>query len=116
MTIEQMAVTFFWGFTGSAAVEVVMLNQFFQTEPFSLPDRYRRPAFWVVRFLLAVIGGGLALAYEIDKPLLAANIGAATPLIIKAFSEGLKPVVTQLPLEQARQPERSSAVTTGAQE
>jgi hypothetical protein len=38
-----------------------------------------------------LVGGCLALAYEIDKPLLAANIGAATPLIIKAFAEGLRP-------------------------
>jgi hypothetical protein len=32
-----------------------------------------------------------------SKPLLAANIGAATPLIIKAFAEGLRPVQSILP-------------------
>lgn len=54
-----------------------------------LPDRYWKTVFWVIRLLLAVIGGGLAVAYEIDKPLLAAHIGAATPIIIKAFSKGV---------------------------
>ena len=78
------------GFGGSAAVEIVMLHQLMQDDR-ELPERYHRLAFWVVRTLLAVVGGGLALAYDIDKPLLAANIGAATPLIIKAFSEGLRP-------------------------
>jgi hypothetical protein len=47
--------------------------------------------------LLAVVGGGLALAYDITKPLLAANIGAATPLIIKAFSEGIRPSIPPSP-------------------
>src|SRR5580704_15287127 len=89
MTTSQMLVTFLCGFGGSIASEIVVLYQFYQIEPFVLPERYGKPSFWVVRVLMAVVGGGLALAYEIDKPLLAANIGAATPLIIKAFSEGI---------------------------
>jgi hypothetical protein len=84
-------VTFLSGFGGSIAVEIVLLNQYLQEDRRRLPARYRSPLFWIVRLLLAVVGGGLALAYEIDKPLLAANIGAATPLIIRAFSEGIKP-------------------------
>jgi hypothetical protein len=96
VTLPPQLVTFLCGFGGSVAVEIVLLNQFMQDSA-TLPERYRKPLFWVVRLLLAVVGGGLALAYEIDKPLLAANIGAATPLIIKAFSEGIRPAVTQLP-------------------
>jgi hypothetical protein len=68
----------------------------FQDSP-KLPPRYKNPAFWLVRMLLAVVGGGLALAYDITKPLLAANIGAATPLIIKAFSEGVRPSIPPPP-------------------
>jgi hypothetical protein len=81
----------------------VMLYQFYQSEPFVLPERYRKVSFWIVRFLLAVIGGGLALAYGIDKPLLAANIGAATPLIIKAFAEGGRPPVPALENSKPRE-------------
>jgi hypothetical protein len=94
--VTPQIVTFLCGFGGSVAVEIVLLNQFMQTDS-ALPERYKKPAFWVVRILLAIVGGGLALAYEIDKPLLAANIGAATPLIIKAFSEGIRPTVGNVP-------------------
>ena len=90
--MTPQTVTFLWGFGGSIAGEVVLLNQFMQAGPGKLPGRYHKPLFWVLRILLAVLGGGLALAYEIHSPILAANIGAATPLIIKAFSEGIKPV------------------------
>jgi hypothetical protein len=85
---------FLCGFGGSIAVEVVVLYQHYHIEPLKLPERYKMIGFWIVRLFLAVVGGGLAMAYEIDKPLLAANIGAATPLIIKAFAEGLKPAIT----------------------
>jgi hypothetical protein len=35
---------------------------------------------------LAAVGGGLAVAYNIENPILAANIGAATPAIIMALT------------------------------
>lgn len=78
---------FLWGFGGSVAVEIVRLNQQFYIEPFKVHERYKKVVFWIVKFLLALVGGTLAIAYEIDKPLLAANIGAATPLIIQALSQ-----------------------------
>lgn len=81
---------FFWGFGGSIAVEIVTLINVFESEPLFIPDRYRRLSFWLVRTLLAVVAGGLAIAYDIQKPLLAANIGAATPLIIKALAQGVQ--------------------------
>jgi hypothetical protein len=90
--LSPAEITFLCGFGGSVAVEVVLLYQFMQDDEFSLPERYYRPIFWIVRTLLAIMAGGLALAYQIDKPLLAGNTGAATPLIIKAFSEGIRPV------------------------
>ncbi|MGE3336114.1 MAG: hypothetical protein AB7I36_20975 [Rhodospirillaceae bacterium] len=40
-----------------------------------------------MRLLLAVIGGGLAVAYEVQAPFVAVHIGAATPLIIRALTE-----------------------------
>jgi hypothetical protein len=77
---------FTWGFCGGAAAEVVMLNQYY-VRGRGLPKRYSRTGFWTVRVLLASIAGGLAVAYQIDKPLLAFNIGVATPLIIQAFAK-----------------------------
>jgi hypothetical protein len=83
--------TFFWGFTGSAAVEVLTLLGFYYSRPARLPRRYKKPGFWVTRFLLAVLAGALAVGYEIDQRILAFNIGAATPLIITFMARGLRP-------------------------
>jgi hypothetical protein len=79
---------FAWGFLGSMAVEVVTLFRLLQradTAP-ALPARYRSPLYWSVRVALAGVGGGLAVAYEIDNPILAANIGAATPAIVTTLT------------------------------
>ena len=83
--------TFLWGFGGSAAVEVLALVQVFYRDPIDVPERYKRVGFWIVRFLLAIMAGGLVVAYGIEKPLLAVNTGAATPLIIQALAQGLRP-------------------------
>ena len=83
--------TWFWGFLGSAAVELMSLVGFYASRRERLPRRYRKAGFWVTRFVLALIAGALAVAYEIDRPILAFNIGAATPLIITFMAKGLRP-------------------------
>ena len=82
--VEQFA----WGFLGSMAVEVVTLFRLLQRadEAYALPARYRSVLYWLVRVALAAVGGGLAVAYEIDNPILAANIGAATPAIVTTLT------------------------------
>lgn len=82
--------TFCWGFFGSFAVEVISIYHAYQNDQ-ELPRRYKLVGFWVVRVTVAIIAGGLAIGYDIHSPLLAANVGAATPLIIQAFGRGLKP-------------------------
>ncbi len=92
MTLPWYSI-FLCGFVGSCAVEVVTLYHAVSadaTDSFVLPSRYKSPVFWVIRLALALVAGGLAVAYEIDKPLLAINIGAATPLILQSLSQGLK--------------------------
>lgn len=79
--------TFLWGFSGSLADEIVSLHRQYILEA-RIPTRYRRFSYLIIRFFLAVVGGGLAVAYGIDdNPLLAASVGAATPVIIKALSK-----------------------------
>ncbi len=104
MSTGRMLSIFACGFIGSLSVELVLLLQHFQDD-MPLPRRYSRAGFWVVRVGLAVIAGGLALAYDIDKPVLALHLGAAAPLIIKAFSEGAR---EPLP-HGARTPQSGSA-------
>jgi len=81
---------FLWGFGGSIAVEVITLYQLLQSQD-ELPQRYRKIPFWIVRLALAMIGGALTVAYEIQKPLLALNIGASTPIIIQTLTQGFRP-------------------------
>jgi hypothetical protein len=77
---------FLWAAGGSLALEVIALNNHFKVEhPRALPAKYRSWVFWAVRVLLAVIGGGLAIAENASNPVLAISIGASTPAIMKAF-------------------------------
>ena len=55
-----------------------------------LPDRYRHPGFWLVRLVIAVFGGGVAVAYKVQNPVAALQIGASAPLIYKALAKGYK--------------------------
>jgi hypothetical protein len=79
-----------WGFLGSAAVELMNLLGFYTSRRGRLPIRYRKVGFWVTRFVLALVAGAVAVAYEIDQRILAFNIGAATPLIITFMAKGLR--------------------------
>ena len=47
-----------------------------------MPSIYSRPTFYIIQMLLAFVAGGLAVAYQINQPILAFNIGAVTKLII----------------------------------
>ena len=55
--------TFAAGFFGSAAVELVALDEIFRRSA-KLPDHYRRWVFWPVRIFIAGAGGALAVAYN----------------------------------------------------
>ena len=83
--------TFCWGFAGSAAVQVVYFVDYFDKRPTDISPCYYSAGYWILRFLLAVVAGGLAVAYEAPKPLVAMSVGASAPLILSALARGLKP-------------------------
>jgi hypothetical protein len=83
-------VIFTCGVLGSLGIELTSLLQVFHTEPIKMPERYKRPLYWLCRLLLALGAGGLAVAYEVQKPLLAVNIGASAPLILQALASGIQ--------------------------
>jgi hypothetical protein len=100
--------TFGWGFLGSAAVEVVTLVALYSSPRRRLPARYHRTGFWVTRAILAALAGLLAVAYEIDKRILAFNVGAATPLLITFMARGLRLMTAEsalAPRNEDRRPE-----------
>lgn len=82
---------FLWGCAGSIAVEIINLYSEYQKPKIEIPERYSRVGYWVVRVLLTFMAGSIALAYGIEKPLLALNIGAATPVLIQTLSQGVAP-------------------------
>lgn len=76
---------FLSGFIGSASVETVKILLIYERgTPF--PARYKKIGFWVVRTVLALIGGGLSVAYEITNPIIAFHIGASASSIIENLS------------------------------
>lgn len=81
---------FLWAAAGSIAVDVLAAIRFYEAPSVEFPERYRHPLYYVCRLGLAVIGGGLAVAYDIDKAILAINIGASAPLILNSLSQGLQ--------------------------
>jgi hypothetical protein len=76
---------FLIGIVGSIAVEV--WNSFMAYESGrKLPARYKRKGFWLVRCLMALIGGFFAFAYQIQSDLLAFHIGASAPALMGTFA------------------------------
>jgi hypothetical protein len=83
---------FCWGFLGSAAVEVLLLHGYYKKGP-ELPKRYRSRGFWLTRILLAILAGGLAIAYAAQTPILAFHLGAATPLIVQGLAQNTRQIL-----------------------
>lgn len=89
----SIGVTFLCGFLGSLAIEIAALHQVYQawtSSTTNLPARYKKVGFWITRLCLALSAGGLAVAYGIDKPILAINIGASAPIILNALGQGFQ--------------------------
>jgi hypothetical protein len=61
-----------------------------------LPQWFKSPFYWAVTFLMVIAGGGLVIAYIRSdialKPILAINVGASAPLIVKTLASKLPPV------------------------
>jgi hypothetical protein len=94
-TLEERPVAdlylFLCGVGGSLIVELATAYQHYEREAEELPARYNKRGFWLVRALMAVAAGWLVILYEVDKPLLAANIGASAPLLIQMLAKGYRP-------------------------
>ncbi len=79
---------FLCGVFGSAIVEALTIFRCYQKAS-GLPKRYGKVGFWIVRSIIALGGGVLATLYDPASLLLAAHIGASTPLIIATMAETL---------------------------
>jgi hypothetical protein len=86
--MNQSLRIFLYGLLGSAAVEVVKVVTIYETGR-RFPVRYRKRGFWIVRILLGLVGGVLAIAYGVQSDILAIHVGATTPTIIETFARRL---------------------------
>ncbi len=86
MVPHGIAWTFLAGFFGSAAVELVTMDELFRRSA-RLPARYRKWSFWLVRLFLAFAGGALAVGYNIQNLVAAAQMGASPPTMIKSLAK-----------------------------
>lgn len=86
----SLFVTFLYGALGSASIEVISWVQACEKLPHQLPSRYKVWTFWLSRIVLAVLAGSLAVAYSIQTPLLAWNIGASAPLLCRMLTRGIQ--------------------------
>jgi hypothetical protein len=89
MTINWTVLLF--GVIGGALAEVL---KWWQLHEDPTPPAYLKSVFyWGITLLMALVGGVLALAYKVDasEPLLAINIGASAPLILKGLASAVPP-------------------------
>jgi len=79
--------TFIWGFFGGIGAELAVLFGVRQQFPDRFPHWIRSRAYYVVAFLMALIGGGIALAYVRSgtslSAILAIQVGASAPLFFR---------------------------------
>jgi hypothetical protein len=81
--------TFLWGTLGALGMEFVGMYRLCRSG--KLPSRYTSCLFWLIRGLVMACGGAVALAYLLSgltiSSLLAANLGAATPLLLAELAQ-----------------------------
>jgi hypothetical protein len=79
---------FLWAMGGSLAVEILSVYSEVKTPAGmqGVASYYRSVPFWILRLGIAAVAGGLAIAEEASKPILAINIGAAAPAILQLLT------------------------------
>ena len=77
---------FVWGFAGSAAYEIIRLKRACKSGR-CIPKYFRGARYWLISLLVAAVAGTLSLAAQAPTPLLAMQLGVATPVIINRWSK-----------------------------
>jgi hypothetical protein len=82
------------GFAGGLVGELLGLHELRRSAPAELPKYLRSGFYWFVSVLMACAGGGLATLYGTEnvQGLLAMNIGASAPLILRSFASSIPPI------------------------
>jgi hypothetical protein len=88
--LSNNVVTFLWGFFGNLSVEIVNLCHHYDSKT-PVPSHYQHLHFWILRLMMASVGGSLAIAMGIESnAMMSVYVGASAHLIIQKFSKGQK--------------------------
>jgi hypothetical protein len=83
--------TFIWGFFGGIGAELAVLFGVRQQFPDRFPYWIRSTAYYILAILMALVGGGIALAYVRSgtalNAILAIQVGASAPLFFRKARE-----------------------------
>lgn len=89
--------TFLWGIFGGLSAEAAGFFAIRHLNPNDFPYWVKSRVYYIVVFVMALIGGGITVAYARSgtqmSAILAIQIGASTPLIIRKFRD----VLTEIP-------------------
>jgi hypothetical protein len=85
---------FVLGFLGGFVGELISLHSLRTAAPSELPKYLKSKFYWSMAVVMACAGGGLAALYGTDdvQALLAVNIGASAPLILRSFASSIPPL------------------------
>lgn len=78
------AKSFVWGVAGSFAIEVVYLARILGSGR-PIPRKVRTRSYWIVRSLLGVVAGLVTVAFQAQAPIVAMEIGVATPFVVDSW-------------------------------
>ena len=88
--------TFWYGIFGGLAVNILRLIELIHLPLEQRPATFTDPLYIVQFVSLPLMGGVLAYAYQASgtalSPILAINIGASAPLILKSFASAAHPI------------------------
>src|SRR5713226_4368573 len=87
---------FLFGLCGGLAVVTLRLIELVNTPRAKRPATFSDPLYVVQFIFLPLLGGGIVYAYHASgtvlSPILAINLGAAAPLILKNFASVIPPI------------------------
>jgi hypothetical protein len=89
--VRGIRAVFILGFLGGFVGELISLHGLRTAAPSELPKYIKSKFYWLMAFIMACAGGGLAALYGTDEvqALLAVNIGASAPLILRSFASSI---------------------------
>lgn len=84
---------FIWGMVGGVGAEMVGVFGIRRQNPNDFPYWINSPKYYIIAFIMVIIGAAVALAYYRSgfklNPILAIQIGASAPLILRKASDTL---------------------------